>query len=364
MYSTRTLSLIALAILLPLAAFCQGEHRTVPVPSDGLEPTAGSIRVLEAPQDRAEMIELLNRARENYRLRDAGRGYDLKTSFTVNSGGRTKYDGAWTMEEIFAPGLGTRWTATAAAGYTTTRIRANGLSYEAGTADTIPLSLHQAHGALLGAMESVANAGREQIRASTMAFQGARLTCVLLSDSEKAPAPAAERGWNETDECIDPASGLLRVHSLVRGRYAVYDYTNAVDFHGHLLPRRLIITEAGAPVVDLHVDSLEDLSEPDPALFVPTGPMLANGPATEIAGAIKLQAPIESGAVATGSMRQPTIVLGLLTSGGEIVEAHALRPSDPASEAAVESVEALSLPARSSGEMPEQHEVFVLANSH
>lgn len=46
----------------------------------------------------------------------------MKVSFTASSGGLTQYDGAWEMEQMFVPNLGTRWTAKTE-GYSTTQIQ-------------------------------------------------------------------------------------------------------------------------------------------------------------------------------------------------------------------------------------------------
>jgi len=41
------------------------------------------------------------------------------------------------------------------------------------------------------------------------------------------PTASPGRRWDEIEECIDPQSGLLQVHSQVPGRYYDYDYTDA-----------------------------------------------------------------------------------------------------------------------------------------
>ena len=71
---------------------------------------------------------------------------------------------------------------------------------------------------------------RDRFEPSTATFHGATLTCVLLSRSRNSANPALGRGWEETEECIDPQSGLLQVHSEVPGRYAVYDYSDAPNW--------------------------------------------------------------------------------------------------------------------------------------
>lgn len=360
MFSSRVLLLIALSGLLPSAAFCQNEPRAVPVPSDPLELATGPIQELDTPEGRAAALKLVEHARDNYRLPRAGRAYKLKVSFTADSAGQTHYDGPWEMEDTFAPELGHRWTATAAAGYSTTRIDSGSLHYAEGTEDVMPLVLHEARGALLGSMPDPERVDRQRIRTSSASYNGVSLTCVLISGPGKDPVPAEGRHWEETEECIDTQSGLLQVHSLVPGRYALYDYTNGLSFHGHNLPRRVTITEDGKPVIELRVDSLEDISAPNAALFVPTEQMRAMGPATVLAGAIKTPGSHRLGTVPPGSMVQILVIFGLLTPSGQLLEAHSLQPSDPRSEAAVKSAMAHHFsPWTPPGGTPLQREVFV-----
>lgn len=119
---------------LSLAAFGKNAPpREAVVPADPLEMAAGHIETVNAPAKRAAVVQLLAHARDSYALRNSGRGYDLKVSFTVNSGGETQYDGQWEMEDIFDPQQGLRWTASTAAGYTTTQISTNGMFYREGT---------------------------------------------------------------------------------------------------------------------------------------------------------------------------------------------------------------------------------------
>src|ERR1039458_8785403 len=88
---------------LSLAAFGQNASKTAPIPSAPLEMVTGQIRAVEARANREALVRLLDRARDGYALRSAGRGYDLKVSFTVDSGGQTKFDGDWKMEDVFDP---------------------------------------------------------------------------------------------------------------------------------------------------------------------------------------------------------------------------------------------------------------------
>jgi hypothetical protein len=145
MVSKRTLwMLTAFAV----AGFGKNAPKIAPVPGDPLEMVTAEVQVASAPSSRAAALELLARARSAYALRSSGESYDLKVTFTVNSGGQTEYDGAWQMEDMSDPQQGFRWTAKSAAGYTTTQISANGVYYASGTSSTIPLRLQEARAAL------------------------------------------------------------------------------------------------------------------------------------------------------------------------------------------------------------------------
>src|ERR1700722_13138271 len=101
---------------LPLTALGQNAPRIAPVPRDPLELATGQIQAADTPASRETALQLLARARSSFALRSAGQAYDLKVSFTVDSLGITNYDGAWEMEDLFAPKQGHRWTATPASG--------------------------------------------------------------------------------------------------------------------------------------------------------------------------------------------------------------------------------------------------------
>lgn len=94
----RLAALFLAALLLPLASLAQATVETAPVPNDPLELATGEIQVVGTPEGRAPILNLLNHARDNYLLKAAGLGYDIKVSFTAKSGGVTQYDGAWQME--------------------------------------------------------------------------------------------------------------------------------------------------------------------------------------------------------------------------------------------------------------------------
>ena len=208
-------------------------------------------------------------------LRSSGQGYDLKITFTTDSQGQTNFDGAWELEDLFIPRQGLHWTAKAAAGYAITGIASKGELYGEGTANVVPLRLEEARGILLHPLPSADYANRESIRTATATFNGVAVTCVLLSSSKRPETPALGRRWDESEECIDPESGLLQMHSEVPGRYVVYDYKNAPGIGGHTLPRTVTVTEAGRVVSKISVEQLQEMPSADPRLFVPTDEMRA-----------------------------------------------------------------------------------------
>jgi hypothetical protein len=307
------------------------------------------------------VVHLLNAARSRYVLRNAGRPYDLKVTFTVNSGGQTEYDGAWQMEDVFDPQQGLHWTATAAAGYTTTQISKNGKFSADGSANTVPLRLHEARAALFDPLPTAANVDRSSIRTSTASYNGAQVTCVLLSSSGNAAASDPGRDWEETETCIDPQSGALLVHSQVPGRYYAYDYSNAPRLGDSVLPRKVTVTEGGRVVSEISVESLTELPAADPGLFVTTEKMRARGAATAMAGAQKITRVVGRTPVSADATAYPVVVFGLVTPAGKLAEAHSLQPSDPNSQAAVDAAKRIkfSSPAPR-GERPQQHFVFII----
>jgi hypothetical protein len=153
---------------------------------------------------------------------------------------------------------------------------------------------------------------------------------------------------------------LLQTHSQVPGRYYAYDYSNAPRLAGHVLPRRVTVTEAGKTVTEISVDSLTELPAADPTLFVPTEEMKARGRAIAMTGAQKISRIAGRGPLAAGATARAVCVFGVVTPSGQLVEAHSLQPSDPNSQAAVEDAEQINFFPTPPGAHPQQHFVFII----
>jgi hypothetical protein len=346
---------------LPLTICGQNAPRIIPTPRDAGELVTGEAQIARTAASREGVLRLLNRARNNYQLKSSGQAWDLKVRFTVDSQGATNYDGAWAMEDVFAPEQGDHWTATSDSGYTITGIFGKNAIFTEGTASAIPLRLQEARAMLFNPLPSAPHARGGSIRTFQAAARGSQLTCILLTQAHDLSNPTVGRGWDETEECIDSQSGLLKMHSEAPGRYAVYDYSGATPFDGHTLPRTVTITEGGRVVSTISVESLEAVGQPDPDLFVPTDAMKAAGVATTMASAIRISRTQGQGPFTSAMTAKPVCVFGLVTPYGQLVEAHSLQPSDPNSEAAIKDAQLIDfVPFLPASGPPQQRFVFVV----
>jgi len=346
---------------LSLAAHRQNAPAIASIPSDPLEMATGQIRPVQSTADRTNILALLQRARANYTLRSAAQPYHLKVSFTVNSGGATAYDGAWKMEDWFDPKQGERWTAQSSGEFSITRISTDGKIYDEVAASYIPLRLQEVRAALFDPLPSAEYLARASIRTTTAIYDGAQLTCLLLSGPGNAASTAGARRWDEAEECIDTQSGLLSIHSPVPGRYNAYDYTDGPQLAGHVFPRKVALTEGGQTVTAISVDGLSEPAAMPTDLFVPTDQMKERGRGIELEGAQKIWRVAGRGVAPRGAPADAVCVFGVVTPSGQLVEAHSLQPFDPNSPAAVAAANRIdySHPAPA-GPQPQQHFVFVI----
>jgi hypothetical protein len=331
------------------------------VPAGPLELASGPLQFVNNQMDRKAVLDDLGRVRQSFALRTAGHAYDIKVSFQANSNGETNYDGAWTMEETFAPDLGLRWTAHGPSGYSITRISSQRGIFQEGGESVIPLRLQEVRGILFDPVQSPSYARRGTIRRVSSRFRGAAVTCVLLSGSNIQSHAASGRDWDETEECFDPVTALLRMHSEVPGRYVVYDYPNVPQLGDLALPKTVTVSEGGRVVTTISVDSAELLASSDPGLFVPTNAMVARGTPTAIGTATKMVRVAGNAPVTSGTALNPICVFGVLSPAGRLVEAHSLQPGDPNSQAAVADAQSINFsPGIAAGAAPRQHFVFVI----
>lgn len=358
--AARILCLIAVGAL---SAGCFGKDapKILPVPPDPLELVTGPVRPIQSAPDRQSALGFLERARDNFTQRSSDQAYDLKVTFTADSSGQTNYDGTWEMEDVNLPGQGLRWTAKSSAGYNITRISAAGEVYAESTARSIPLRLQEARGLMNNPLPSASYANRGSIRTARVEFNGKPVTCLLLSQSKNPANPPMGRGWEEAEECIDPETGLLQLHSEVPGRYVVYDYSNPFQVGAHVLPDSVTVTEAGKVVSKLVVQSASPIANVDPESLYPTKAMQEAGPVVSIKGAERLVRVHQQGRSTSGLSLHAVCIMGVITPTGKLTEAHSLQPSDPDSDAALQDAQAIDFSATiPRGAPPQQHFAFII----
>lgn len=190
-------------------------------------------------------------------------------------------------------------------------------------------------------------------------MEGKPLLCLLLSHF--LPSNPAPRAWGEREDCVDPATGLLRVWSEAPGIYAIYDY-NGGDFHGHVLPRQISVYEEGRLTVQIHLEKLEDAPNLDANLFKPSTELgeaqeTFNLSATHLLPSLR----VDPSDAPTSSSYQPVIVHAILNAeDGTVLDAEALQDSSgELGRAALDLV-------RNTGFDPTgfQQEVFVSVHFH
>jgi hypothetical protein len=312
-----SLGLLASCLFCVSAVFAQ----TNPPPPDPHEMVTHEPRTLIKPADRSGALDLLDRARKNYDLHGISAPYALKVSFETNGTAETEGEGR--MEELSDAGSHWRWTAQMRDVHVM-RVGDDNHVYGTNPSESIPLRVQMVRSALLRPIGR--DLGAAAIRAADVERDGKAISCLLLSRA--IPPNPAPRAWVEVEYCIDPATGLLQMWSEAPGIYAVYDYNDAAEFHGHTFPRQISIFEDGRLAVQAHVESLEDAPGIDPNLFKPTPEMVAGG-SFALAAPNRFPMRVDPSNAPTSTFFQPVIVHAILDAqDGSVLDAEALQNSD------------------------------------
>ena len=198
-----------------------------------LELVTGSAHALITPEERDAAMDLLARARLNIRLHAAGvPPYDMKVSFTSTGARNSKATARW--ENYAGPVL--RWTARLAS--------SSQMHIVSGGQDVRDNSKEPGAAARTTGSRRNLSADRARARNGMIAADGAargtgngqatHMPALLVKRATK-PMP---RQWVETEFCIDPEWALLHSWSVAPGIYVNYDYTDAIQYHGHTLARK------------------------------------------------------------------------------------------------------------------------------
>jgi len=329
MFAWRSWQVLRSAALLSAVGWSQTAPQVAPVPSDPLELVTSAPQTVNTPDGRAALLALLERSRQNFIVNpNVSPPYTLKVSLTA--GGPVQFTGAGEMIETRLR-TQTRWSARLGS-YSLTRVFA-GPAFDSGSGGPIPIRLQMVRSAIIWPVHNATAAAA--LRTTNATWNGKSVTCLLLfGGATTAPG----RDWRETEYCIDPQSGLLQTYSEAPGIYTIYDYGNATQFHGRILPGQFTVSEAGSVVLQATV-SIQDPAADEPAFIPPTPQMLSPGltlvPPSNMfqpAGLAQLNTPAQGGI-------HPVVVHATVMQDGHVAEAEALQTSDPArSQAAVNLV--------------------------
>ena len=302
----------------------QDAPKIAPLPYDPLELATGPTVVPSTPEQRANILNLLERARQNSGMHAPGMApFDIKVSF--NSVGKdSRSQGYGEVEETWLSGQTWRWTARLG-DYSQLRIFYEGAAYDDKPHGHIPLRIQMVRNAVFWPVGG--NFAPSLLRMATAKWEDTELACILISGGDNDATPTPGRRWEENEYCIDPKTGLLRIHSEAPGIYSVYDYNAGAQFHGRTLPRQMTIVEGGTTVLQIHVDNIQD-ANPDPDQFVPTKKMISHGPGAIMVGPFRFPEFVRTPAGYSG-MIQPVIVHAILDQNGKVLDAEVVQSSDP-----------------------------------
>ncbi len=292
---------------------------SVPTPPDPYEPVTGPIQVA-SPVDRGAALALLERARQNALTHRAGTPpFRLEVSFSA--GGHSEYTGTGHFTETWLSGQKWLWTANLGA-YSGARSAGFGMAAGEKYPGVIPMRIQMLRNAIFWAVVPIPDS---QIRVASVQWNGRPATCIM--SSRMAEPAERTRLWEESEHCVDNASGLLQVHWIAPGTYSVYSYNRRTQFHGQTMPDRIAIYVNGAQVIDAQV-SLTDAGSPDESQLRPTPEMMAAGPAATLVSWTRFAIDIPNTSIS--GLAKPVIVHACVDGSGNVVEEEPSSISDPA----------------------------------
>jgi hypothetical protein len=318
----RTTLFAVLILNVCCAGFVTAQTKQVaPVPGDPLELATGPATIADTPEKRSAILSLLERARQNNNLHVKGMNpFDLKASF--NSSGSAGNSELGVLEESWLSGATWRWSEHLGS-YSQLRIFRNGVAYDSNPGTYQPLRLQMIRQAIFWPVAG--NFANDVIRVSESSWNGKAVTCALVAGPRASASQETGRQWIEEEYCIDPATGFLQTYSIAPGTYNVYDYSNAFEFHGHSIARRITIVQNSIPVATVE-------------LITPTADM--KGPGIMLGPPMRFpQVSKNNLAATTTGVVQPIIIHAALDVSGRVLEAEALQTSHSAlSDAALKLV--------------------------
>lgn len=281
-----------------------------PIRPDPHELATAGVQAVATLVDRTAALSLLERAKQNSDMFMPGTPpFELTVSF--NASGNVAFTGPGESTDTWVSGRSWRWTANLSS-YSQTRTGALGAVYDDKPVSQVPMRYQMLRGAIFAPIRMSTSGAA--IRSVAVELNGRPATCLLLARAGLPPSTA--RAWEETEYCIDNASGLLEIYSEAPGVYVLYGYSRNLQFHGRAVPDHINIYSGGAEVLDALL-TIKD-SSADAAQLAPTQEMLANGPGVAMMYAMRF--PMNVPLAVNGSAIQPVIVHTTLDPAGWVLE--------------------------------------------
>jgi hypothetical protein len=266
---------------------------------------------------------MLDHARQNYDFFvQHGPGFTMRVSFLAS--GSAKYEGQGYMEESWLDNGHKRWTAEVG-GSTSGRLVYMGHRWALGNSPEIPIRVQMVRSAFYWPVKNVKP--RADLRVQQVSFNGEAITCVLAADKLGFPTPG--RHWKESEYCVDPKTGLLRIWSEAPGIYTVYDYKNPVSFRGHVIASEITFYEGAAQVLQIHVESIAD-APINPEEFRPSPGMDPKSRVPANGGPVRFSVVVADGPLQGRGTVQPVVIHTTLEPNGTMLEPEVLTPVDQA----------------------------------
>ncbi len=324
MLTMRRLLFCFSTIFLTIAGFCQNSPQVAPLPPDSFELVTGSTQVPNTPEQRAQVIELLERARQNSNLHAPGSpAFTMRVGF--NATGNVLYTGSGEMEETWVAPLSFRWIARLG-DFALTRISVRRNIFDDRPVEFIPLRLQMLRDALFWPIH--ADTAHALLRTANANWRGKEVTCILISGGMSDPTATPGRRWVEREYCIDQKTGLLQILSDTPGIYVLYDYDDAIKFHGRSVARKFSIVEGGKTVLDAHLDSIAEAETNGADVLTPSVEMRNQRSGPILSAAMRFPQVVK---VAPGaSIIQPVIVHAILNRDGKVLDAELVDDSGAA----------------------------------
>lgn len=336
-----------------------------PLPSDPLELVTGGAQPIQDADQRGAVTQLLANAHSLSNVR--AQPYDMKTTFTSYGGSAS--DGTWTLEDV-SPGRNVyRWTAQGP-NYSGVNLYTESKYYVSDPAAAIPLRLAQVRETLF--FTTPPTGPYAALRTAASYLNGNAVQCVLVAFGGPLPTVSSGRDWQEAEYCADPKTGLMMTYSPVPGLYVRYDYSQAIQFHGHTIPGSFIITQGGKTIIEAKTESVTDPPAASAPQFQPASLRVA-GVGSVMTPASRMYSMSYPPSPLSNNVRVDMVVLHSVTSASsQTNELEVLLSTDPsANQRALDTLTKRQMPMGAGtqpGATPQSHEAFytfeVLSNAN